>query len=122
MKRNLSKIAFAILILVFLGSACNFKTANASSTIYIRADGSVDPSDAPIQRNGNIYTLTGNINSDVDGIVIERNFTVLNGAGFTIQGTDAAFSKGIYLSGIYNATVNNMKVKGFESGILLDIY
>jgi len=121
-KRTLSQIAITILILVFLGSAYNFKTANASSTIYIRADGSIDPSDAPIQRNGNIYTLTSNINSDLDGIVIERNFTVLDGAGFTIQGTDAAFSKGIYLSGICNATVRNMKVKAFESGILLDTY
>jgi parallel beta-helix repeat protein len=101
---------------------CSFKTANASSTIYIRADGTVDPADAPIQKNGNVFTLTSNINSDLDGIVIERNFTVLDGAGFTIQGTDTAFSKGIYLSGICNATVKNMKVKGFESGVLLDIY
>ncbi len=63
-KRTLSQIAITILTLILLGSAYNFKTANASSTIYIRADGSIDPADAPIQRNGSIYTLTGNINSD----------------------------------------------------------
>ena len=106
----------------FLISAYSLKTANASATIYIRPDGSVDPAGSPIQRNGNVYTLTGNINSDTDGIVVERNFTVLDGAGFTIQGTNAPSSRGIYLSGICNATVKNMKVKAFDSGILLDTY
>jgi parallel beta-helix repeat protein len=115
-------VTLIILIASFLVSAYSLKTANASSTIYIRPDGSIDPAGAPIQRDGNVYTLTGNINSDIEGIVIERNYTVLDGAGFIVEGTGASSSRGIYLSEIYNATVKNMKVKGFESGILLDTY
>lgn len=45
--------------------------ANASGTIYIRGDGSVDPPDAPITNVGNVsYTLTADLSSG--GIVIER--------------------------------------------------
>jgi parallel beta-helix repeat protein len=115
-------VASTFLILMFLASACSFKTVNASSTIYIRADGTIDPAEAPIQKIGNVYTLTGNINSDLDGIVIERNFTVLDGAGFTIQGAGAPSSRGIYLSAVISSTVRNITIKGFESGILLDTY
>ena len=69
-----------------------------------------------------MYTLTGNINSDADGIIIERNNTILDGAGHSLQGTDTPSSNGIYLSGNYNVTIKNIDIKGFESGILLDAY
>ncbi|MGB8779056.1 MAG: NosD domain-containing protein, partial [Candidatus Bathyarchaeia archaeon] len=98
------------------------QTAKAISTIYIQADGTVYPISAPIQRNGNVYTLTGNINSETDGIVIETNNTILEGAGHSIQGTNTPSSNGIYLSGNYNVTIRNIDIKGFESGILFDAY
>ena len=94
----------------------------AIETIHIQVDGTIFPDTAPIQRDGNVYTLTGNINSDVDGIVIERNDTVLDGAGYTLQGTNSPSSIGIYLSGSYGVTIRNIKIKAFESGILLDAY
>ncbi len=53
-------------------------------TIYIRADGSIDPPTANITSTDNVtYTLTGNITTDGfnNGIVVERNNTVLDGAG-----------------------------------------
>jgi parallel beta-helix repeat protein len=89
-------------------------------TVYIRADGSIDPSDAPIQRDGDLYTLTGNITSDADGIVIERNNITLDGAGYTVQGTRAYESTGIDLQARSNVTVMNMEIKAFESGIYLE--
>jgi parallel beta-helix repeat protein len=94
----------------------------AIETIHIQVDGTVYPITAPIQRDGDVYTLTGNINSDVDGIVIEKNDTILDGAGYTLQGTSSPLSNGIYLSGSYNVTIRNMNIKAFESGILLDAY
>jgi parallel beta-helix repeat protein len=94
----------------------------AIETIHIQVDGTIYPLTAPIQRDGNVYTLTGNINSDVDGIVIEKNDTILNGAGYTLQGTNSPSSNGIYMSGSYNVTIKNMNIKAFESGILLDAY
>jgi parallel beta-helix repeat protein len=94
----------------------------ALETIYIRANGSVEPYYAPIQRSGDVYTLTSDINSDIDGIVIERNDTVLNGAGHRLQGMNVQFSKGIYLSGDSNVTIRNITITLFENGILLDAY
>ena len=71
-------------------AAANAKVIPASvaaeGTVYIRADGSVEPSTAPIQRNGNVYTLTGDIRGS---IVVERSGIVIDGAGFTLQGTGA---------------------------------
>jgi len=88
-----------------------------NQTIYIRADGSIDPSGAPIQREGNLYTLTGNITSDADGIVIERNNMTLDGAGYTLQGGKGGF--GIYLVYRRNVTIRNMEIKAFGIGIYL---
>ena len=47
-------------------------------------NGSIDPVGAPIQRNGNIYTLTGNITSSADGIVVQRDNIIIDGAGYTV--------------------------------------
>jgi len=85
-------------------------------TIYVRADGSVDPSTAPIQRNGDLYTLTDNIyTSATYGIVIERNNTTLDGAGYTLQGNGS--NTGIYLSGRSNVTIQNADIRGFSKGV-----
>jgi parallel beta-helix repeat protein len=111
-----------MLILLFLSiltSASSLHVAKAIPTIYIRTDGSVDPVTAPIQRNGNVFTFTGNIASDTDGIVIKRNNTVLDGMGYTLQGTSAPLSNGVYLSGIDSVTIRDVKVKAFDYGIYL---
>ena len=91
-------------------------------TIYIKADGSVDPPTAPIQRNGDLYTLTGNINSDTDGIVIERNNIIVDGNGYAVQEmgiSPDSYSKGIDLPERKNVTIRNMEIKGFYYGISL---
>ena len=57
--------------------AFNIQPVKASGTIYVRADGSIDPPDAPILTVDNItYTFAGNIN---DSIVVERDNIVLMG-------------------------------------------
>jgi parallel beta-helix repeat protein len=115
-------LVLVLLLASMTGLLTSFQTAKAITTIYIQADGTIYPISAPIQRNGNVYILTGSISSDADGIVIETNNTILDGAGHSIQGTNAPSSNGIYLSGNYNVTIRNIDVKGFESGILLDAY
>ena len=70
----------------------------AEETIYIRADGTVEGTDK-IQRDGNIYTFTGNIN---ESIVVERDNIVVDGAGYTLQGPGIS-GTGIYVSGRHNA-------------------
>jgi len=88
--------------------------ARATGTIYIRADGSIDPPTAPIQRDGNAYTFTDNTN---DSIVVERNNIVIDGNGYTLQGSGSG--NGIYLSGRENVTVRNTQIKAFFYGIVL---
>ncbi len=51
--------------------------------IKINGDGSITPTDAPITRSGNIYTLTDNLLEQT--IVISRNDIVLEGAGHCID-------------------------------------
>jgi parallel beta-helix repeat protein len=94
--------------------------AKAYEIIYIKADGTVDPPSAPIQRSADNYKLMGNISADSDGIIIERNNMTLDGAGFAVHGTKAPSSKGIYLSNNHNVTIRGIDIETFESGILLD--
>ncbi len=69
----------------------------ATVVIHIRANGSIDPADAPIQREGDNYTLTEDIHGS---IVVERDNVVVDGAGYALRGPGAFDSKGIFLSQI----------------------
>jgi parallel beta-helix repeat protein len=89
-----------------------------NGTIYICADGSVDPSGAPILREGDLYTLTSNISSNADGIVIERDNILVDGAGQTLEGTQAS-ANGIQLTGGSNVTIENIEITAFQYGIWL---
>ena len=90
------------------------------STIYINADGSIDPPTAPIQRSGNVYTFTDNIFTSVDvGIMIARDNMTLDGAGYTLDGGGVG-STGIWLSAITNVTVKNVNIHAFSQGIFLE--
>jgi nitrous oxidase accessory protein NosD len=52
--------------------------------IYIRSDGSIEPSTVPIRRVGNIYIFTENlINYTIE---VQRNNIVIDGAGFKLEG------------------------------------
>jgi parallel beta-helix repeat protein len=59
-------------------------TTNENNTIYIRPNGEVEPSTAPIQRRGDTYTFKNNV---FGSIIIEKDNAVIDGAGFTLQGT-----------------------------------
>jgi parallel beta-helix repeat protein len=88
--------------------------------IYIKADGSIDPSTAPIARDGDVYTLTGNIAFTAgDVIVIQRDNMILDGAGYTVQGT-GRYGAGIQLLERSNVTIKNIVVTGCLYGIYLE--
>jgi parallel beta-helix repeat protein len=88
-----------------------------NQTIYIRADGSIDPSGAPILRNGDIYTLTGNITSDGDGIMVEKDDVALDGAGYSVTGSGSG--KGASLIDRRKVTIRDMTISNFFVGIFL---
>ena len=91
-----------------------------TGTVYIRADGSIDPPDAPIQRDGNLYRLTGNIKSSGHGIVVERDGIVIDGARHMLRATETKEGyAGIYLSGRKNVTIKKIITRFFYHGIYL---
>jgi parallel beta-helix repeat protein len=90
--------------------------AETAGVIYIRADGSVDPVGALIQRDGTVYTFISSISGS---IVVERDNIVVDGAGYALQGTGAYKSRGIDLLNRSNVTVSNLQMKYFEEGIRL---
>jgi parallel beta-helix repeat protein len=90
----------------------------APASAYINTDGSISPSTAPIHStDNNTYTLTGNITADADGIVIERDNIVLDGAGYTVTGSGNG--NGTMLTNGSNVTVRNMTIENFDYGICL---
>ena len=124
MGKKKASIIVLILVLLTIGMlslALNIQPAKSewTGTVYIRADGSVDPPDAPVIIYDNVtYVLTGNITSSADGIVVERDNIVIDGAGYTLQGTGSG--KGIDLTGRSNVIIKNMEIKAFNwEGILL---
>jgi parallel beta-helix repeat protein len=125
-KGRMNKIASAVILTLLLSGiltpALNIQRVEAAmAAVYIMADGSVSPSTAPIQRNGSTYTLTDNITTDYDGIWIQRNNVILDGAGYTVSGNATLrFCEGVYMQGVINVTIRNMEIKGFSNGI--DIY
>lgn len=96
--------------------------------LIIRADGSVDPYTAPIQRVGDVYTLT----SDVGSIDVQRNDTILDGNGHTLPGAVSIIdalgnnvtvknSGGVSLNNVENVTVKNLTIKDCKIGIFLGL-
>jgi hypothetical protein len=81
--KRITSIVLLLILSVVLGSIFQIGVVKAEGIIYIRADGSIDPSTAPIQRNEEVYTLVDNIEGYV---ILERNNTVFDGAGYTIGG------------------------------------
>jgi parallel beta-helix repeat protein len=108
----------AILMAVLVGMlSLSFKAHNveASGTIYIRADGSIDPPTVPISTTDNVtYTFTGNI---YDSIVVERDSIIIDGAGYTVQRTGYRTGVGIELSERRNVKVTNTTIRDFDLGI-----
>lgn len=111
-----------LILLLFLCLALftfpNVGIVKAENPVYIRTDGSVEGTDK-IQREGDVYTLTGDISG---GIKVEKNFTVIDGAGYLLQGNGEG--NGVDLSSllpshnlIVNVTVMNLRIVNFAKGI-----
>jgi parallel beta-helix repeat protein len=104
-----------MLLISMLTLTCHIRQVEASGTIHIRADGSIDPPTAPISTVDNItYTF----NSDIsDSIIVEKDSIVVDGAGYTVHGGGAVH--GVDLSYRYDVTLKNVKITNFVGGIEL---
>jgi parallel beta-helix repeat protein len=95
-------------------------------TIYIKADGSIDPVTAPVSIFDNvIYTLTNNIVGDFpeesSAIVVERDNIMIDGAFHTLRGNGsgtgiALFDKSARASS--NVSIMNMQITAFMAAIM----
>jgi parallel beta-helix repeat protein len=113
-------LAFTITLISIIALSIAFArlvNAQSSENITIKADGSVDPSTAPVQRDGDVYSLAGDIQGS---ITIQRDNIVVEGAGYTVQAKGDTLV-GISIGGRANVTVRNVIIQGFlgRAGILL---
>jgi parallel beta-helix repeat protein len=126
MKKSASMLALFLLVSVVLVSFPQIETAKAEDTIYIRADGTVEGTDM-IQRDENVYTFLGNISvegTQVDGIIVERDNIVIDGAGYTLQyiGNLSYLFRGINginLTARNGVTIKNMRIIDFVFNVQL---
>ncbi|MEM4713540.1 MAG: NosD domain-containing protein [Candidatus Bathyarchaeia archaeon] len=123
MKKTVCGVMLVLILISTLTLTFKIQPAKGewTGTVYIRADGSIDPQDAPLQKIGNIYTLVGNITSSADAIVIEKDNITLDGAGFALCGNRAYESSGVNLARRTNVTIKNILIDGFYYGIYLFI-
>jgi len=126
-KKNKSAIAL-ILVLCFAVVAIPEvrmgKAYPVFGIIRIMPDGTVEGTDK-IQRDGNVYTFTGDVNGylnntfgDLKGfLLVMKDNVVIDGAGHTIQCNGTGV--GIFLRSMYNVTIKNFNIEGFVVGISL---
>jgi parallel beta-helix repeat protein len=99
----------------------NIGVVEASGTIYIRADGSVEGTDK-IQRDGNVYIFTDNI---YEPLVVEKDNIVIDGAGHTIEGphnglAQSAEGIGILVDRRGYVTIQDIAIQNFLYGICIN--
>jgi len=119
----MKKAVLLAFVLVLLSTAVVVgfvRPAVAEETIYIRADGSIEGTTHISTVDNVTYTFTDNIFDQ--SIVVERDNIMIDGAGYTLQGTGANYSTGIYLSGRSNLTIKNTNIKNFDYGIVFSEY
>jgi parallel beta-helix repeat protein len=133
-------MVYAAVFLVFALAFALPQLASSQTTlptVIILPDGSVSPSTAPIQQNGNIYTFTGNLNA---ALKIQKSNIVLDGAGCTLTGSFSGNSTDIWVVGtgpdpnssdyytigvdlggesVNGITVENLKVENFSIGMYI---
>lgn len=105
---NQSVSLFVALLCLTLLCIVNVQPVKAEAAVYIRADGTVEGTDK-IQRDGNVYTFTEDVSIDVsgvDGIALERDNIVVDGAGYRLEGLTEG--TGIALFSRSNITVKNL--------------
>jgi len=114
-------VLLLLLLLLFpLSFAANgqVETSLFSGSVFIRSDGSIDQSTAPIQRVGEVYTLVG---SFVGNITVQRDNIIVDGAGYGVEATAIGTETtiGVDISFRSNVTITNIQIRGFVNGIHL---
>lgn len=133
MKQKALALMFIFALLFFAGTQL-VTSVNANPSplpqkppqIYIRSDGSIEPSSAPIQQVGSTYTLT---NDTENSLVVQRDNIIIDGNGFGITQIPvdtsgltipAGWYPGIQLTNRTNVTIQNVKIHNCVSGVSIE--
>ena len=118
------KAAIGLLLTLLLFYSVSFAvsaqaaTSPFSGSVFVRSDGSIDPSTAPVQRVGEVYTFLG---SFVGNVTIQKDNIIVDGAGYGVEATEIGTETtiGVDISFRSNVTITNMQIRGFVNGIHL---
>jgi parallel beta-helix repeat protein len=120
--RIILTFGLVFLCLIGLSYGC-FQSVKAQfrGPIIINSDGSITPSIAPIQVDGDTYIVLENIFDS--SLVIQRSDIVIDGANFLLQGQRSTGTEhyitpiGITLKQVSNVVVKNFELRDFGKGI-----
>ena len=139
----MKKFEATVIVFSLLVANLLFASANAQpplQTIYIREDGSIYPPTAPIQRDGDLYTFTGDLFARLN---IQRGNIIIDGADYTLRGPYNGTATDIWIIGqgpdqltnetlvpwvigidlghtdVNGLTIKNLNVKNFSIGMYL---
>ncbi|MCK4668948.1 right-handed parallel beta-helix repeat-containing protein [Candidatus Bathyarchaeota archaeon] len=119
MSKKLVYLMFLVIILtgLLIASTNVHRVEAPSATIYIRADGSIEPFTPLIFTADNItYSLTDSFNAS---IVIQRSNIIFDGNGYTIIDLINGNLVGFNLTSVNTVTIKNVNIVGFGYGIYL---
>jgi len=124
-RKSLTSVLICIILLspfLFFDMSDALTDQLSPGAILIKSDGTIEGSDK-LQRNGNIYTLTSDVNVEFSNylaqeltpfLVIEKDNIVVNGAGHTV--TSNGTGLGIYARGVHGVTIANFTLRNFTVG------
>ena len=116
-------LACASIILLFSAVALALSAASVEANftpppyphMVIKSDGGITPLTVPIQRNGEVYSLTANITRYV--LEVKRDNIIIDGAGHSLSGN--SHESGIVLVNRNNVAIRNTEIIGFGQAIYL---
>lgn len=113
----LSAFMLTVILVGALMVAFKIRAVKACGTICIRADVSIEGLSVNMATSDKITcTFTGDT---YEPIVVERNNIVIDGAGYTLQGTGVSWTRGLNLTARTNVTVKNTQIENFDYDIRL---
>jgi parallel beta-helix repeat protein len=116
MKRKTELTAIAIAVFLILAGA-EFQAVQAQYPLESRIGASTEGfvSGPNLHRQGDTYTLTGNISKMID---IRQSNIIIDGAGFTIEHNATTHdNEGIFIRSQNNVTIKNVVIKNSDNGI-----
>ena len=108
-------VVVLLLIYVMFTFKFNIQPAEVHGKIFIRSDGSVVPSTAPIKREGDVYVFTDDIINN--SIVVEKSNVEIDGAGHKLHGLGILNGTGFDLKNVKGVTIKRVKISEFYWGV-----